>query len=161
MNYKLQIIMKENIIKNKTVIYQAKDGAIELRGDYGNDTVWAIQKQIAKVFGVTSQNVTMHIGKIFSDKELNESSTCKESLQVQTEGGRQIRRKVKEYNLDVIIAVGYRINSIIGTQFRVWATKTLKQHITKGYTINRKVIGDNYEQFLKAVDDVLIMNYEL
>lgn len=140
--------------KKEVVIYQAKTGAIEFKGDIDNETVWASQAQIAKAFGVTSQNVTIHIKNIYKDKELLEKSTCKESLQVQIEGKRKIKRKIKEYNLDIIIAVGYRINSVLGTKFRQWATKTLKDHLIKGYTINRKRISKNYEQFLKSVEDV-------
>lgn len=137
-----------------TVIYQTKSGALELRGDNKNETVWATQAQMAKMFGVTSQNITLHIKNIFKDKELDTVSTCKESLQVQIEGNREITRSVKYYNLDVIISVGYRINSVVGTNFRIWATKTLKQHITSGYTINRARIGKNYAQFMEAVEKV-------
>ena len=146
---------KKNIKKdNNLVIYQAKNGAIEFRGDFDSENIWGTQKQIAEVFGVTTQNVTLHLKNIFREGELIEISTCKEFLQVQTEGGRQIKRKVKEYNLDVIIAIGYRINSVIGTNFRIWATKILKQHITKGYTLNKKVIKNNYDEFLDAVEKI-------
>ncbi|HEU0085457.1 MAG TPA: virulence protein RhuM/Fic/DOC family protein [Candidatus Paceibacterota bacterium] len=139
---------------NKLVIYQAPSGAIELRGDFDKETIWATQAEIARVFNVTPQNITIHIRSIFKEGELSERATCKESLQVQKEGKREIKRKVKLYNLDVIIAVGYRINSIVGTKFRQWATKTLKEHITKGYTINRKQIAKNYDSFMKAVADI-------
>jgi len=140
--------------KNNLVIYQAKSGAIELRGDFECDTVWATQKQIAEIFGVTPQNITLHLKNIYKDGELKEKATCKECLQVQKEGTRTVKRKVKEYNLDVIIAVGYRINSVIGTHFRIWATKIIKQHITEGYTINKRVLKKNYEAFLTALEDV-------
>jgi hypothetical protein len=98
------------------------------------------KKQIAHIFEVIPQNITIHLKQIFSDGELIEKSTCKESLQVQKEGSRNVKRQVKEYNLDAIIAVGYRINSVFGTKFRIWATQTLKQHITQGYTINKNRI---------------------
>ena len=146
--------MKNKIISKDLVIYQTKSGALELRGDFEKETIWATQAQIAQVFGVTPQNITIHLKNIYKDKELIEKSTCKESLQVQKEGGREIERKVKLYNLDVMIAVGYRVNSIIGTNFRIWATKTLREHITKGYTINKKRVGKNYDAFMKAVSDV-------
>jgi prophage maintenance system killer protein len=106
------------------------------------------------MFGVTAQNITLHLKNIYKDCELDKVSTCKESLQVQKEGNREIARSVKYYNLDVIISVGYRINSVIGTNFRIWATKTLKQHITSGYTINRARIAKNYDEFMAAVDKV-------
>jgi prophage maintenance system killer protein len=146
--------MKKEMIEKSPVIYQAKSGAIELRGDLEKETVWATQAQIAEIFGVTPQNVTIHIKNIYKEAELNQKSTCKESLQVQKEGNREVQRKLAYYNLDVIIAVGYRINSVIGTQFRQWATKTLKEHITKGYTLNRKRIASNYDAFMKSVSDV-------
>ena len=146
--------MKKKQIKKEIVIYQAKSGAIELWGDFNRETIWASQAEIAKIFDVTSQNITLHLGSIFKEKELDAGSTCKESLQVQKEGGREIKRKIKVYNLDVIIAVGYRINSVLGTEFRKWATKTLRMHIVDGYTINRPRIAKNYEAFLKAVEQV-------
>ncbi len=142
---------------NELVIYQTKSGALELRGDFEKETVWATQAQIAEIFNVTPQNITIHLNKIYSEKELEQRSTCKESLQVQTEGNRAIKRTVKLYNLDAIIAVGYRINSVMGTNFRIWATKTLREHITKGYTINRKRVSQNYDTFMKAVADVQML----
>jgi prophage maintenance system killer protein len=141
-------------LKKEIVIYQAPSGAIELRGDFSHETVWATQAQIAQLFSVTPQNVTLHINNIFKDEELETRATCKSYLQVQKEGGREVRRNLKLYNLDVIIAVGYRINSIIGTNFRIWATKTLREHITKGYTINRKQIAKNYDSFMQTVASI-------
>lgn len=146
--------MSKKITNKEIVIYQAKSGAIELRGDFGQETIWATQAQMAMVFNVTPQNITLHLKNIFRDKELDKNSTCKESLQVQKEGNREIKRKIKLYNLDVIIAVGYRINSNVGTKFRQWATKTLKAHVLDGYTINRSRIAQNYKAFLKSVEQV-------
>ncbi|SHN90742.1 Putative DNA-binding protein in cluster with Type I restriction-modification system, partial [Bathymodiolus heckerae thiotrophic gill symbiont] len=141
-------------MSNKLIIYQADNGAIELKGDIENETAWASQKEMAEIFGVTTQNITIHLKQIFKDNELEEKATCKESLQVQKEGNRSVKRKIKEYNLDVMIAVGYRINSAIGTKFRKWATKTLKQHIIQGFTINPSRIEQNYTNFMQAVDEV-------
>jgi len=146
--------MVKKEVQKGLVIYQAKNGAIEFRGDFTHETIWATQAQIAEVFGVTPQNITLHLKNIYKEKELNKLSTCKESLQVQKEGNREIKRIVKMYNLDAMIAVGYRVGSVVGTQFRQWATKTLRDHITKGYTINRKQVGKNYQAFLKAVSDI-------
>lgn len=146
--------MKKLEKENKIVIYQAPSGAIELRGDFSRETIWATQAQIAQLFDVTPQNITLHLRNIYKDKELNESATCKESLQVQIEGNRRIERNIKLYNLDAVIAVGYRISSIMGTNFRIWATKTLREHITKGYTINKKQIAKNYNAFMKSVADI-------
>jgi len=147
-------MMKKQKIDKQIVIYQAKSGAIELRGDFAKETIWATQAEIARVFAVTPQNITTHLRRIFQQRELDAKSTCKESLQVQKEGKREIRRRLKLYNLDVVIAVGYRINSIIGTKFRQWATKTLKDHLLRGYTINRRRVAKNYQAFLKAVADM-------
>lgn len=150
-------LMKKKVqkkdIKN-VVIYQASNGSIQFRGDFSHETIWATQAQIAEVFGVTPQNVTMHIRNIYKEKELEEKSTCKKSLQVQIEGNRAIRRNISEYNLDVIIATGYRISSVVGTQFRKWATKTLREYITKGYIINKKQIQKNHTEFIKNIESI-------
>lgn len=146
--------MKKNALKKDVVIYQSPSGAIQLRGDTKAETLWATQAEIANIFGVTTQNITIHIKNIYDQKELSEKATCKESLQVQIEGKREIKRNVKEYNLDAIIAIGYRINSVVGTRFRQWATKTLKDHITKGFTINKKQVQKNYQEFLRTVESV-------
>lgn len=145
---------EKNTSQKNTIVYKAKSGAIELRGDFTRETVWATQAQIAEIFGTTPQNITIHIKRIYAEKELSAGGTCKEYLQVQKEGGREIKRQQKFYNLDVIIAVGYRINSTLGTKFRIWATKTLHAHIVDGYTINRARIGKNYDAFMQAVADV-------
>ena len=149
--------MNKKTIKNNLIIYQAKSGAIEFRGDFERDTIWATQAQIAQLFSVTPQNVTLHLSNIFKDGELDIKATCKESLQVQIEGGRRIERNIKFYNLDAVIAVGYRVSSILGTNFRIWATRTLREHIVKGYTLNKKVILKNYDQFLKTVADIQVL----
>lgn len=141
-------------MKNNVIIYQAKNGEIKLKGDFANETIWASQADIAKIFGVTPQNITIHLRNIFEEKELEKKSTCKESLQVQLEGKREIKRKILEYNLDILIAIGYRINSVTGTKFRKWATRVLKQHITAGYSINKTLIGKNYSKFIKAIENV-------
>lgn len=149
MKKKSQINTSQNI-----VLFTSPQGEIQFRGDFEHETIWATQADISRAFGVTPQNVTMHIKNIFKDKELEERSTCKDSLQVQKEGNRTIQRKVKEYNLDIIIAVGYRINSVAGTRFRQWATKTLKSYITKGYVLNKKQLKKNHVEFLKAVESI-------
>ena len=144
----------KNKLQNKIVIYQGKNGEIKFRGDFIDDTIWGTQKQIADVFDTTKQNISLHLQNIFKEKELNKKTTVKESLTVQKEGIRTVSRKTEFYNLDAIISVGYRINSKKATEFRIWATKTLKQHITKGYTINPKIIEKNYQSFLNAVEKV-------
>lgn len=138
--------------KNKgVVIYQAKSGAIELRGDFKRETLWATQAQIAEVFGIERSVITKHIKNILRDKELEARSVCAKFAHTAVDGKTY---QVEHYNLDAIISVGYRVNSKTATLFRQWATKILGGHITKGYTINRKQIAKNYDAFLKSVGDV-------
>jgi prophage maintenance system killer protein len=146
--------MKKKILKNNIVIYQAKSGALELRKDVQGKTIWATQAEMARIFGVNSQAITKHLKNIYTEGELNKRATCSNSEQVQIEGNRTISRTVEIYNLDAIIAVGYRINSVVGTKFRQWATKTLRQYIVEGYAINKQRIAKNYGQFLEAVESV-------
>lgn len=141
-------------IPQELLIYQAADGAIQLKADADHETIWANQAQMAKIFWVSTQNITLHLKNIYKEKELIESATCKEYLQVQIEWSRSVKRHVKFYNLDVMISIWYRISSVTGTKFRQRATKTLKQHITQGFTINKQQLAKNYDKFLQAVEDV-------
>ncbi len=125
--------------ENKIIIYQTEDGHTRIDVRLENDTVWLTQAQMADLFQKTPQNITMHIRNAFKEGELDEQATCKEFLQVQTEGARVVRRKVKFYDLDVIISVGYRIKSQRGTAFRVWARNVLKDYLIKGYVINEQL----------------------
>lgn len=143
---------------NKLVIYQAADGAIELPVDAKLETIWATQKQIAEIFDVTPQNITIHLAGIYKEGEMDEESTCKESLQVQKEGSREVKRTVKLYNLDAIIAVGYRISSSRGTTFRKWATKTLRAYISDGFVIDKKRVEHNLSQFTRALNDLKLLS---
>ncbi len=155
--------MKRKQIKlNKNlIIYQAKNGAIELRGDFGNtkDIVWGNLNQIAELFGRDKSVISRHIKNIFKTGELDKNSTVAKIATVQKEGEREVVREIEFYNLDLILSVGYRVDSKIATEFRKWSNKILKQHITKGYTINKKIIGKNYQQFIKAVDEI-IFNFQ-
>src|SRR3989338_8386621 len=140
--------MKKREIKNGIVIYQAKNGAIELRGDISHETVWATQAQIAEVFGIERSVVTKHIGNILKDREIDGKSNVQNMHIANSD------KPVAVYSLDVILSVGYRTNSKIAIEFRKWATKTLREHITKGYTINRTRIAQNYDAFMKSVADI-------
>lgn len=136
------------------VIYQAKSGQIEFRGDFERETIWGSIDQIANIFGVQKAAVSKHLKNIYKEGELNKKVTVSKMETVQIEGKREIKRNIEYYNLDVILSVGYRINSKQATQFRIWATNTLKKHLLDGYTINKKYIGQNYEKFMRAVTDV-------
>jgi len=146
---------KEN--KKQLVIYQAKNGKIEFRGDFDKETIWGTQKQIAEVFGVQKAAISKHLKNIYNEGELCKESTVSILETVQAEGGRGVKRKIEYYNLDAIISVGYRVNSKKATNFRIWATKTLKKHLLDGYTINKKRIKQNHTQFLKAVGQVKLL----
>ena len=143
--------MKTQKIKKEVVIYQAKAGAIELRGDFGRETVWATLDQIAEVFGRDKSVISRHLKNIFEDGELNKNSVVAKNATTATDGKVY---QVEYYNLDAILSVGYRVNSKTATSFRQWATKTLRAHIVEGYTLNRTRIAKNYEAFLQAVADV-------
>ena len=144
--------------KKEISIYQGKNGAIEFRGDFNNENViWGNLNQIADLFNRDKSVISRHIKNIFKGGELDSGSTVAKIATVQNEGGRKVVRDIEYFNLDVILSVGYRVDSKQATQFRKWATKTLKQHITKGYTINRKVLKKNYEEFLKTVEDIKIL----
>ena len=124
---------------NQIVIYQSEDGQTQVDVRLENETVWLTQTQMVELFQTTKQNVSLHVGNVFKEGELEEKSTVKEYLTVQKEGERKVSRKVKYYNLDVIISVGYRVKSKRGTAFRIWANKVLKQYLIKGYAVNERM----------------------
>jgi hypothetical protein len=117
------------------VFYQTEDGQIRIQVRLEHETVWLTQKTMAELFQTTIPNINQHIKNIYTEGELSPESTIKKYLIVQTEGDRQIKRTLDYYNLDMILAVGYRVNSIRGTQFRIWATQRLREYIVKGFTI--------------------------
>lgn len=140
--------------KNEVVIFQAKSGAIKLSVDMKKETIWASLNQIASLFGVQKAAISKHFKNIFQTGELIERATVSKMETVGVEGKRQVKRSIEIYNLDAIIAVGYRVNSKQATQFRIWATKVLRQHITKGFTINPKVVKNNYDEFQQAIENI-------
>ena len=121
------------------VIYRSEDATVTLDVQLADETVWLTQKQMAWLFDRTPQNITIHLGNVYKEKELTREATCKDFLQVQQEGGRSVQRWTKYYNLDVIISVGYRVKSQRGTQFRQWATRVLKDYLLKGYAVNQRL----------------------
>lgn len=124
--------------KNEIVLFESKDGKVSLPVSVDVDTVWLSRMQMAELFGVTPQNITIHLKNVYKSLELDKESTSKDFLLVQNEGGRQIARLVNCYNLDAIISVGYRVNSSRATQFRIWATKVLKEYLIKGFVVNKE-----------------------
>ncbi|MBW4047711.1 MAG: hypothetical protein HIU89_07205 [Proteobacteria bacterium] len=130
-------------------IYQSPQGRVEVRVDH--DTVWLSQRQMAELFETSTDNIGLHLRRIYADAELEESATAEESSVVQREGSRQVRRQVKHYNLDAIISVGYRVNSKKGVQFRQWATTRLRAHLSRGYTINAQRFEANARELEAAL----------
>ena len=141
-------------IKNDVVVYQIKNGAIELKRDFKKETLWASLQQIADLFETDKSGISRHIKNIYKTGELEQKPTVAKIATVQKEGEREVRREVEFYNLDTILSVGYRVNSKKATVFRQWATKTLRQHITKGFTINPKMVKNNYVEFQKAIENI-------
>jgi len=148
--------------KNKFILYTAPSGEVRINVYLEEETVWLTQKAMAELFQTTPQNITIHLKNIFEEGELIEPATCKDFLQVRKEGERTVERKQKFYNLDAIISVGYRINSSKATQFRVWATNTLKEYIIKGFVLDDKrlkqgntVFGKDYfKELLQRVRSI-------
>ena len=118
------------------LLYTAPSGEVRVEVFLQDETVWLTQKAMGLLFDTTPQNITTHLKNIFESGELDEEATCKEFLQVQLEGKREVSRYQKFYNLDAIISVGYRVNSSKATQFRIWATQRLKEYIIKGFALN-------------------------
>ena len=132
-------------------IYRSQDGSIQLNVKLENDTVWLTQSQMAELFGVDRTSIVRHIRNIYKSEELDQNSTCAKNAQVRTEGHRSILREFPYYNLDMIISVGYRVNSKNATSFRRWATSVLKQYLIKGYAINQQIKLDRYNELKDVV----------
>lgn len=118
------------------VIYQTEGGQTKIEVRLEGETLWLTQAGLAEVYQTTKQNISLHIQNIYEEGELEEDSTVKDYLIVQTEGSRQVNRQVKHYNLDMIISVGYRIKSRVATHFRRWATEQLREYIVKGFVLD-------------------------
>jgi hypothetical protein len=145
---------------NDIILYTTEDGRsrIQLRAD--RNTVWLTQLEIAELFDATKQNISLHLRNIFEDGELEPSATVKESLTVQIEGARQVRRPVTLYNLDAILAVGYRVRSPRGVLFRRWASTVLKEYLLKGFAMDDERLKnpdghpDYFDEMLERIRDI-------
>ena len=138
--------MKKQNPKNNIIVYQAKSGAIELRGDFTRETIWATQSQIVNLFEVDQSVVSRHIGNIFKDGEIDKKGNMQKMHIANSD------KSVAFYSLDIVLAVGYRTNSAKAILFRQWATNVLRRYLINGYTINRLRIAKNYDAFLKAIE---------
>jgi hypothetical protein len=152
----------ENKPGGEVILYQTEDLQTRLRVRLDGQTVWLTQAQIADLFQTTPQNITLHLQAIYNEGELQEAATCKDYLQVRMEGARPVRRALKHYNLDAIIAVGYRVKSPRGTQFRIWATQRLNEYIVKGFTMDDERLKnppgkgqtDYFDELLARIRDI-------
>lgn len=144
---------------NQIIIYQSEDGETRIDVKFTGDTVWLSQQQMADLYQTSRPNIVQHIRNIYGDGELDEPSTCKNFLQVRTEGARQVTREIPFYNLDMIISLGYRIRSVIATHFRRWATERLKEYIIKGFTMDDERLKGNgggtyWRELLDRIRDI-------
>lgn len=137
--------------RGEIVIYQTKDGKTSIDVKLENETVWLNQAQMAELFQTDRTSIVKHVNNIYKSEELEKDSTCAKIAQVQMEGNRTIKRHIIYYNLDMIISVGYRVNSMRGTQFRIWANKILKDYLIKGYAINQQVKAAQLEDLKSTV----------
>ena len=141
------------------VIYQTEDGGTKIDVRFVDETVWLTQQQMAELFQSSRTNIVEHIQHIYEEGELDEASTCRKSRQVRTEGNRQVAREIPYYNLDMIISLGYRVKSMIATNFRRWATERLKEYMVKGFTMDderlKNLGGGNYwKELLDRIRDI-------
>ncbi len=148
--------------KSEMVLYQTEDGRTRIQCRFENETVWMTQALMAELFQTTPQNITLHLRAIYEEGELGEAATCKDYLQVRSEGGRPVQRALRHYNLEAILAVGYRVRSPRGTAFRQWATARLKEYLVKGFTMDDERLKnppgkgqkDYFDELLERIRDI-------
>ena len=145
-------------MENNIVIYQTQDGQTDIDVRLENGTVWLSQKQMATLFEKDVRTINEHINNVFSEGELEKDSTIRKFRIVQTEGKRKVERNIDYYNLDVIISVGYRVKSVRGTQFRIWATQKLKDYLVKGFAVNEKRLREKTEQIKQLQHSIDLLN---
>lgn len=141
-----------NASSNSIIVYQDNEIELEIRLDEGQETLWLTQQQISQLFGTSQQNIDLHIKNIYSEEELDSKLTYKKFLLVRKEGNRTVSREVTHYSLDMIISVGYRVNSKRATRFRQWATAILKSYITKGYAFTPT--WEQNKELIEKINDI-------
>lgn len=148
--------------QSEIILYQTEDGRTRVQCRFEDETLWLTQAQMAELFQTTPQNVTLHLKAIFAEGELAEAATCKDCLQVRLEGGREVSRKLRHYRLEAILAVGFRVRSHRGTQFRQWATARLNEYLVKGFTMDDERLKnppgkgqqDYFDELLERIRDI-------
>lgn len=146
--------MSTDAPRGEIILYQTPEGGVELKVRLEQESIWLSQKQMSLLFDKDTDTIGLHLRNIFGEGELDELATTEESSVVQQEGGRQVQRKVRFHNLDAIISVGYRVNSKRGTEFRIWATNVLRDHILQGYTANQARLSD-LNQAVRLITDTV------
>lgn len=143
---------------NEIMIFEDKDGITRINVKFVNEDIWLTQNQIAEIYKTTQQNISQHINSIYKDNELLADSTNKKFLLVQQEGNRNVKRNIDHYNLDMIIALGYRVQSDVAVRFRIWATKRLHEYIQKGFAMDDERLkqgGNRYfKELLQRIRDI-------
>ena len=150
----MKTFMSENNLQpnnSQFILYQDDNGVTNINVRFDGKDVWLAQQQIAMLFDTTRENVVQHIRNIYQEAELQEERTCKNFLQVQMEGNRSVRRNIPNYNLDMIIAVGYRVKSQVATRFRQWATQRLHEYIQKGFTLDDERLKGNSNRYFREL----------
>ena len=148
------------------LLYQTEDGRTRIQCRFENESLWLTQAQIAELFQTTPQNVTLHLKAIFAEGELVETATCKAYLQVRVEGGREVSRQLRHYRMEAILAVGFRVRSHRGTQFRQWATARLGEYLVKGFTMDDERLKnppgkghiDYFDELLERIRDLSLIH---
>jgi len=152
----------DSLPQSEFILYQTEDGRTRIQCRFENETIWLTQAQIADLFQTTPQNVTLHLKAIFAEGELSEAATCKDYLQVRSEGNREVSRNLRHYRLEAILAVGFRVRSHRGTQFRQWATARLGEYLVKGFTMDDERLKnppgkgqkDYFDELLERIRDI-------
>lgn len=147
--------------EGQLILYQTPEGAVRVEVLYESETFWLNQKRIAELFGVDLRTVSYHLNEIYASGELRPEATLQKNWRVQTEGNREVRREIEFYNLDAIISVGYRVNSARATQFRIWATQTLREYVIKGFVLdderlklNKRFGRDYFDELLERIREI-------
>ena len=138
-------------MENNIILYTDENGKTDISVRFADEDVWVTQKQLAEIYQTTQQNISLHIENIYNDGELPKEGTHKYFLLVQREGARQVKREIEHYNLDVIIAIGYRIQSVVATRFRRWATERLHEYIQKGFSLDDERLKNGRNRYFKEL----------
>jgi hypothetical protein len=147
--------------RGEIVIYTDADGSVQTEVRLEAESLWLTQNQLEELFATDRTSIVKHIKNILETGELEESATCAKFAQVRQEGSRLVRREILYYNLDMILSVGYRVNSKRGTQFRIWANRILKEHLVQGYTINEKRLGQQQDQITRLKQSIRLVERSL